>query len=162
MPASRIATRIAATVLASGAVVAAVAMPASADGRDRHDRHDGRHSSIVIGKVQADGGRGRDDHSNRSLNAEWVEVKNVGWREVNLRGFTLTDRDGNRYRFSHLRLDGHSSVKVHTGRGRDTDSDVYQDRRREIWNERDTATLRDDRGRTIDSKSWGRGGHHHR
>ncbi|MFE9934615.1 hypothetical protein ACFYP3_37545, partial [Streptomyces sp. NPDC005533] len=38
----------------------------------------------------------------------------------------------------------------HTGNGRDTHRDVYQDRRHQIWDERDTATLRDDRGRVLD------------
>ncbi len=90
-------------------------------------------------------------------------MKNTGRHSVNLRGFTLTDRDGNRYRFNHLRLDGRSSVRVHTGHGRDTRHDVYQDRRHQIWDERDTATLRDDRGHIIDTETWGRRGHdgHH-
>ncbi|OKK16327.1 hypothetical protein AMK16_25395, partial [Streptomyces sp. CB00455] len=93
---------------------------------------------------------------NRSLNREWVEVTNTGRHSVDLGGYTLTDRDGNRYRFNHLRLDGRSSVKVHTGQGRDTHRDVYQDRRHQIWDERDTATLRDNRGNVIDTESWGR------
>ncbi|MFG3480375.1 lamin tail domain-containing protein, partial [Streptomyces sp. NPDC047980] len=48
-----------------------------------------------------------------------------------------------------------------TGIGRDTRTDVYQDRRNYIWDNRDTATLRNDDGRTIDTKSWGRFGHRH-
>ncbi|MEV8533165.1 lamin tail domain-containing protein [Streptomyces sp. NPDC051211] len=157
MSASLATRRALATVLAAGALIGAAALPAVAHDDDRRD-HRGRHSSIVIGDVQNDSrGRGRD---NRALNREWVEVKNTGRRSVNLRGFTLSDRDGNRYRFDHLRLDGHSSVRVHTGHGRDTHRDVYQDRRHQIWDERDTATLRDDRGRVIDTESWGRRGHH--
>ncbi|MEU2166062.1 lamin tail domain-containing protein, partial [Streptomyces sp. NPDC019208] len=120
----------------------------------------GFRSTVVIGQVQYDS-PGRDDHSNRSLNAEWVEVRNTGRHAVNLRGYTLSDRDGNRYRFDHLRLNGRSSVRVHTGIGRDTRTDVYQDRRNYIWDNRDTATLRNDHGRTIDTKSWGRFGHRH-
>ncbi|MFG2296091.1 lamin tail domain-containing protein [Streptomyces sp. NPDC048603] len=157
MSASFTTRRVLATVLAAGALVGAAALPAAAHDDDRHDRHDrrGRHSSIVIGDVQHEGhGRG-----SRALNREWVEVMNTGRRSVNLRGFTLTDRDGNRYRFDHLRLDGHSSVKVHTGHGRDSDRDVYQDRRHQIWDERDTATLRDDRGNILDTASWGHRGH---
>ncbi|MGW3884564.1 lamin tail domain-containing protein, partial [Streptomyces sp. NPDC005055] len=46
----------------------------------------------------------------------------------------------------------------HTGRGHDTRTNVYQDRRTDyVWsNYSDTATLRDNHGRTIDTKSWGR------
>ncbi|WP_351232703.1 lamin tail domain-containing protein [Streptomyces sp. NPDC002133] len=159
MSASRITTarRLVAAVLASGAVVAAAAVPASADG-GRDGRHHRSVSPVVISKVQADS-PGRDTRSNHSLNAEWVEVSNTGRRAVNLRGWTLTDEDGQRYRFN-LRLDGRSTVRIHTGEGRDTRRDVFQDRRNHVWdNDRGTATLRDDRGRVIDTESWGR---HHR
>ncbi|MEU2155416.1 lamin tail domain-containing protein [Streptomyces sp. NPDC019396] len=185
MSASRLTRRIVATVLASGALVAAAALPAAADGHNRVGRggglshlaelarhHDGglgrhhdrgrdheRRSPIVIGDVRHDG-IGRDNRSNRALNSEWVEVKNVGRQPVNLRGYTLSDRDGNTYRFRNLRLDGRSSVKVHTGRGFDNRHDVYQDRRRQVWDERDTATLRNDNGRVLDQTSWGRGRDH--
>ncbi|MCX4792692.1 MULTISPECIES: lamin tail domain-containing protein [unclassified Streptomyces] len=131
-------------------------MPASADdGRDR-GRHHQAYSKVVLGDIQ-NNSPGRDDYSNRSLNGEWVEVTNTGRRAVNLDGWTLSDRDGNRYRFDDLRLAGRATVRVHTGRGRDTRTDVYQDRRNYIWsNYSDKATLRDDRGRTVDTESWGR------
>ncbi|WP_338671625.1 lamin tail domain-containing protein [Streptomyces sp. SCSIO 30461] len=185
MSASRTTRRIVATVLASGALVAAAALPAAADvhhrggrvgdlvdlarqydrghgghnngrGHDRGRGHDDRRSPIVIGEVRHDG-FGRDNRSNRALNSEWVEVRNIGRAPVNLRGYTISDRDGNTYRFRNLRLAGGSSVKVHTGRGFDSHRDVYQDRSRQVWNARDTATLRNDRGRVIDQESWGRG-----
>ncbi|MGW7331565.1 lamin tail domain-containing protein [Streptomyces sp. NPDC054840] len=160
MSASPATRRLLAAVLAAGALVGAAAVPAAAHDDDRHGRHGhhAQHSSIVIGDVQHD--RRDRDRDNRALNREWVEVKNTGRHSVNLRGFTLTDRDGNRYRFDHLRLDGRSSVRVHTGNGRDTHRDVYQDRRHQIWDERDTATLRDNRGNVLDTQSWGRPGHH--
>ncbi|MEU9234141.1 lamin tail domain-containing protein [Streptomyces subrutilus] len=160
MSASPATRRLLAAVLAAGTLVGAAALPAAAHDDDRRD-HRGRYSSIVIGEVQHDT-RGRDNRSrdNRALNREWVEVQNTGRHSVDLRGFTLTDDDGNRYRFQGFRLDGRSSVKVHTGHGNDTRRDLYQDRRHQIWDERDTATLRDDRGRTVDTASWGRRGHH--
>lgn len=194
MSASRNVRRLVAAALASGAIVGAMAVPASADnghdrrdGRDRHaghsrhhddrnrfdrDRFDGdrsgrdrfggdrfgrdRRSPVVIGQVQHNSPR-RDFRSNRSLNAEWVEVTNNGRRAVDLDGWTLSDSDGNRYRFDDLRLPARSSVRVHTGRGFDTRHDVYQGRRSYVWDSRDTATLRDDRGRVVDFESWGRG-----
>lgn len=95
-------------------------------GRD-HGRDNGRDngrdhrapSSIAIGEVQNEDGM-RGDRFGRALNREWVEVKNTGRHAVNLRGYTLTDEQGNRYRFPDFRLDGRSSVKVHTGQGRNT------------------------------------------
>ncbi|MFE3607328.1 lamin tail domain-containing protein [Streptomyces goshikiensis] len=131
------------------------------DDRRDHGRDHRMPSSIAIGEVRNDDG-GRGDRFGRALNREWVEVKNTGRHAVNLRGYTLTDEQGNRYRFPDFRLDGRSSVKVHTGQGRDTRHDLYQDRRRQVWDDSDTATLRDDRGNIIDTESWGRRGHHHR
>ncbi|MGW7366544.1 lamin tail domain-containing protein [Streptomyces sp. NPDC054841] len=157
MSASRNARRLVATVLASGVLVGVAALPASAaDTDDRHGRHESRRSAVAIGQVQHNS-PGRENRSNRSLNAEWVEVTNAGRHAVNLNGWTLSDSDGNRYRFNHLRLPARSSVRVHTGFGRDTHRDVYQDRREQIWDRHDTATLRNDRGRTVDTESWGRG-----
>ncbi|MFC9585725.1 lamin tail domain-containing protein [Streptomyces yangpuensis] len=159
MSASPATRRVLAVLLAAGTLAGAAALPAAADDHRRDHRRE--RSALVIGDVQYDS-PGRNDRSNRALNREWVEIRNTGRHSVNLRGFTLTDRQGNRYRFNDFRLDGRSAVKVHTGQGRDTRHDVYQDRRHQIWNDRDTATLRDHRGNVIDTESWGRRGHHHR
>ncbi|MEV0024508.1 lamin tail domain-containing protein [Streptomyces atroolivaceus] len=157
---SRSARRITATALASGALLAAAALPATADGRDRGHNRPAQRSAVVLGEIQHDS-PGRDNGSNRSLNAEWVTVTNTSRHSVNLRGWTLSDESRRTYRFD-LRLPGRSSVRVHTGVGRDTRHDVYQDRRNYVWDSRDTATLRDNRGHKVDSESWGRhrdGGH---
>ncbi|WP_329112379.1 lamin tail domain-containing protein [Streptomyces sp. NBC_01353] len=157
MSASSTARRVAATALAAGAIVSATALPAVAahDG-DRHRQQ----SRVEISRVQADS-PGRENRSNRSLNAEWVEITNNSRRAVNLDGWTLRDNDGNRYRFRDVRLAGRATIRIHTGEGRDTRTDLYQDRRDYVWDNRsDKATLRDDRGHTVDTKSWGN--HHHR
>ncbi|MGW0886367.1 lamin tail domain-containing protein [Streptomyces sp. NPDC002671] len=61
--------------------------------------------------------------------------------------------------FHHVRLASRGTVRVHTGLGWDSRSDAYQDRRNYEWNNHgDTATLRNDRGRVVDTFSWG----HHR
>ncbi|WP_331731926.1 lamin tail domain-containing protein (plasmid) [Streptomyces avidinii] len=145
--------RIAATVLAAGAIVSAAALPASAADGDRHHQQRPR---VEISRVQADS-PGREDRSNRSLNNEWVEITNTTRDGINLRGWTLRDRDGNRYRFDNVRLAGRATIRIHTGNGRDTRTDLFQDRRNYVWdNGADTATLRDDRGRTVDTETWGR------
>ncbi|MFD5735797.1 lamin tail domain-containing protein [Streptomyces sioyaensis] len=111
------------------------------------------------GAIQYDS-PGRDDRSNRSLNAEWVTVKNTGRLPVNIKGWTLSDKSGHSYRFGTLRLNGHSQIRVHTGIGHDNRRDVYQDRRAYVWdNTGDTATLRNDHRRIVDAQSWGRHGH---
>ncbi|MFI9046005.1 lamin tail domain-containing protein [Streptomyces sp. NPDC053427] len=157
------ASRIAAALLGSAALTATVALPAAAAGHGHGHGHGhgspSHRSAVVLGAIQYDS-PGRDDRSNRSLNAEYVTVKNTGHRAVNLRGWALSDRSGRTYRFGNFRLAGHSQVRVHTGVGHDNRWDVYQDRRAYVWdNDRDTATLRNDHRRIVDSESWGRHGH---
>jgi hypothetical protein len=154
------AHRVTAAALAAGALVGATAASASADHRRPHT------PAVEISAVQYDS-PGYDDSSNRSLNREWVELTNTSRRAVNLDGWTLSGEDGNSYSFDGFWLDGRSTVRVHTGVGRDTDTDVYQESRWYVWDNRsDTATLRNDRGRVVDTESWGehdhRGGGHHR
>ncbi|MET8566148.1 lamin tail domain-containing protein [Streptomyces flaveolus] len=128
-----------------------MALPASAN--DHHHRQ--YRPAVYISDVQYDS-PGRDDRSDRSLNAEWVELTNGSRRAVNLDGWTLSDEDGHTYTFDHYRLSGRATVRVHTGIGRDTRTDLYQDRRAYVWDNRfDTATLRNDRDRLVDEVSWG-------
>nr|WP_307671957.1 lamin tail domain-containing protein [Streptomyces sp. V4I2] len=141
--------RLASAALVAAAVVGAVALPASAaDVRMYQPR-------VQISDVQYDS-PGRDDRSNRSLNREWVEVTNTARRSVNLDGWTLSDEDGHTYTFDSYRLAGRATVRIHTGEGRDTRTDLFQDRRNYVWDNRsDTATLRNDRDRFVDEASWG-------
>ncbi|WP_246546311.1 lamin tail domain-containing protein [Streptomyces luteogriseus] len=98
------------------------------------------------------------EHSVR-VQRRMVEITNTGRRAVNPDGWTLRDEDGHKFTFHHYRLDGRSTVRVHTGEGRDSRSDLFQDRRNYVWDNRsDTATLRNDHGRFIHDASWG----HHR
>ncbi|WP_240797382.1 lamin tail domain-containing protein [Streptomyces sp. F001] len=152
------ARRLSAAALTAAAVLGATALPASGAGYPRPDR-----AQAEISAVQYDS-PGYDDGSNRSLNREWVEITNNSRRDVDLDGWTLKSEDGDTYTFDRYRLEGRSTVRIHTGFGRDTDSDLYQDSRDYVWGNRsDTATLRNDRGRFIDDHAWGhdRDRHHH-
>ncbi|MEH0557325.1 lamin tail domain-containing protein [Streptomyces sp. B21-101] len=157
LSASVTARRLAAAALAAGALVSVAALPATAADHARPSR-----PVVEISKVQYDS-PGRDNRSNRSLNSEWVELTNATRNAVNLDGWTLKDVSGHTYTFEHYRLSGRATVRIHTGEGRDTRTDLYQDRRAYVWNnDHDTATLRNDHGRFVDDESWGhrRGGHH--
>ncbi|KAB1987447.1 lamin tail domain-containing protein [Streptomyces triticiradicis] len=155
MTVSTSARRLTAAALSAAAITAAIAVPASAaDPRPYRQ-------SVEISRVQYDS-PGRDDRSNRSLNQEWVEITNNGRRSVNLDGWTLSDADGHTYTFDHYRLGGRSTVRVHTGVGRDSRTDLFQDRHAYVWNnDRDRAVLRNDHGRFVDASSWGRRHFHH-
>ncbi|MFE2379027.1 lamin tail domain-containing protein [Streptomyces sp. NPDC059398] len=147
-------SRLAAAVLASGALLAAAAFPAAATGH-HHPAPRPERSAVVVGAVHHVDSHGRGHHRDNRANAEWITVTNQSRRAVELRGWTLTDAQHHSYRFPALRLGAHKSVKVHTGHGRNTWTDVYQNRRAPIWDRVDTATLRDARGRVVDVERLG-------
>ncbi|GAA2909982.1 lamin tail domain-containing protein [Streptomyces thioluteus] len=142
---SRVIARLA-TAAACGVVLASAAVPASAAAKN----------PVVFGKIQYDS-PGKDDRSAKSLNAEWVTITNTGKKAVELNRWTLSDTSRHVYTFGKVRLAAHASVRVHTGKGKDTAKDVYQNRRAYVWNNtKDKATLKDAGGRVVATASWGR------
>ncbi|MFI6522632.1 lamin tail domain-containing protein [Spirillospora sp. NPDC050679] len=112
-------------------------------------------SAVQIYRVYFDS-PGRDTRSNKSLNAEWVQLFNTSRSARQLRGYTLRDKTGYRYVFGTFTLGGRKSVYVHTGAGNNSAAHRYWGRRAYVWNnDGDTATLKYPNGRTADSCSWG-------
>ncbi|MCS0604967.1 lamin tail domain-containing protein [Streptomyces sp. LP11] len=146
--------RITAVTAVTAAALGAVVLPAAA--ADHHHpapRH--QHGAVYISGAKAHA-PGRDDR-NATLNNEWVAVTNSSRHAVSLNNWTLTDRSGHTYTFRHYSLGARSTVRVHTGVGHDTRKDLFQDRRKSVWDAKDTATLRNDHKRFVDDASWGRG-----
>lgn len=84
------------------------------------------------------------------LNAEWVEIANQGSTNQSLDGWTLTDQQNHTYAFKGFTLDAASSVKVHTGAGSDSMTDLYWGRNSPIWNnDGDMAVLKDAAGNVV-------------
>ncbi|MGW3495513.1 lamin tail domain-containing protein [Streptomyces sp. NPDC001020] len=106
---------------------------------------------------------GKDDRSNKSLNAEWVQIKNNGSSAVSLKGWILKDASNHKYTFPNVKIGAHKTMKVHTGKGTDTTADKYQNRRAYVWNNTsDTATLTKANGSKVDSCSWTKPGSGHK
>jgi len=98
---------------------------------------------------------GADGPSDRSLNGEWVEVRNRSRRARSLRGWRLQGAAGQTYVFGDVRLAPGQSVRVHTGSGRDERGHVYWRRDAHAWRNSGSAVrLRSPSGRT-DSCRWG-------
>jgi Lamin Tail Domain len=111
-------------------------------------------SSVRISAVRYDS-PGSDRGGNASLNAEWVRITNFGGSRRHLTGWTLRDTSRHVYRFGRFTLAPHSSVKVHTGTGRDTATNLYWDRHWYVWNnDGDTATLRNRAGVVVSVRRW--------
>jgi hypothetical protein len=99
---------------------------------------------------------GTDTGSNKSLNGEWVTIKNTGNNSRSLGNWRIRDRSGHVYRFaSGFRLGGGETVKLHTGRGSDSAHHRYWDADAYVWNnDRDRATLKNAGGNVIDKCSY--------
>jgi hypothetical protein len=98
---------------------------------------------------------GADTGSNKSLNAEWVLIKNTGTTRKTLTGWTLRDTSHHVYKFPTFKLGPGKSVKVHTGKGSNTASNLYWKLDYYVWNnDGDTAKLRKKDGSLVDSCSY--------
>jgi hypothetical protein len=111
-------------------------------------------AAIRITKIYFDS-PGTDDGSNKSLNAEYVQVKNTGASRKTLTGWTLRDTSSHVFKFPTFRLRAGKSVKIHTGKGSNTASDLYWRLDEYVWNnDGDTAKLRKKDGSLVDSCSY--------
>ncbi|MFD8262591.1 hypothetical protein ACFV19_27585 [Streptomyces griseoluteus] len=61
-----------------------------------------------------------------------MDIPNSTRRAVNSNNWTLRDEDGDTYTFRHVCLHGRSTIRVHTGVGRNTRTDLLQDRRAHV------------------------------
>jgi hypothetical protein len=94
---------------------------------------------------------GDDTGSNTSLNGEWVKVANTSANRASLTNWTLKDAAGHLFVFPTVHLDAHHDLKIHTGSGRDTATDLYWGSTDYIWNNTgDTATLIASNGTPVD------------
>ena len=78
---------------------------------------------------------------------------------VDMTGWLVRDAVQHQYTFVGFQLKGGASVRLHTARGADSETDVYWGRNGHIWDDKgDTAYLLDAAGVLIDEYSYGRGG----
>ena len=98
---------------------------------------------------------GRDTGSNASLNAEWISLYNSCPTGRNLKAWKVRDAARHTYTFGSYTLGGHGTVRVHTGKGRNTATNRYWGKGWYIWNNNgDTAYLRDRSGTLLDTCSY--------
>ncbi len=83
---------------------------------------------------------------------EYVVIKNVGTAPVDLAGYTLRDRAGNKLRLPSYQLAPRTKVKVFTGKGSAATGKLFLGKRpsRDIWDESDVAKLHGPRGVRLD------------
>lgn len=139
------ARRISTIAILAAFAVAATALPAQAA------------PAVRFTKAQYNS-PGSDNGSNYSLNGEWIRITNYRSTEKVLTDWTIYDRTGYTYTFPDFTLKPGASVRVHTGSGTDSQSDLYWGRSWYVWNNSgDTAYLRRSDGTLHDTCKWGSG-----
>ncbi len=104
-----------------------------------------------------------DDRYN--LNGEYVRICNISPTDMDLVGFSLSDRAGYTYTFPHAILRPGYTALLFTGKGQNVVEGAHQLRlywgsRYPIWNnDGDSASLRDAQGRVIDTAVHKKGRH---
>jgi hypothetical protein len=99
--------------------------------------------------------------TNSNINREYVTIKNTGHKAVRLHGWKLVDLrktttgPNASYTFKTFRLRPGHSVRVHSGKGRNTHRDLYWGLSRMRWsNSGDSAYLHNRRGTTVSSCTY--------
>jgi hypothetical protein len=139
-------SRIGLVGVAAGAAVAAAAIPVAAATSQRSVATGG----VKIVRIYFDS-PGSDTGSNTSLNAEWVQIKNVTKTRKTITAWTLRDASSHIYRFPATSLAAGHTLKVHTGRGANNGGNRYWNAGDYIWNNTgDTAGLRNSHGTVVD------------
>lgn len=109
-----------------------------------------------------------DQGDDGDLNEEWILIVNRGSSDVNISDWSLSDREGHHYSFpgglplpaglllpTGFILRAGTAVKVHTGSGSDTFTDLYWNLTEPVWDDDgDVATLRDGGGAIVDRVSY--------
>jgi hypothetical protein len=132
-------------IMSAGLATPALASPA---------QHTAVRSPVAIHEIYYNS-PGSDRGSNASLDAEWVDLHNSSARPVVLSGWTLRDTARHLYTFGTYRLGPHADVKIHTGRGANTQRDLFWRHSWYIWNNNgDRATLENARGAVVSGCSY--------
>lgn len=84
---------------------------------------------------------GNDNHN---LNDEYVCFENYGSAAADMSGWRVRDETAKTYTFPSFVLPSKATVRLHTGAGSDTASDLYWGRTQAVWNnDGDTVSLYD-------------------
>ncbi|MFL0460534.1 lamin tail domain-containing protein [Kytococcus sedentarius] len=116
--------------------------------------------AIMISQIVYDSfGATKDDYSTRSLNAEYIVLKNTTSVSRTVTGWTVKDATGFRYTLPTTTIPAKGTVRIHTGKGTNTNArgattpgHRYWGKTSYVWNNTgDTATLRNRAGSLMDT-----------
>lgn len=89
------------------------------------------------------------------VNGEWIDLVNTGAQDMSISGFALQDESNNQFIFPNYSLGPRSSVRIYSGKGRNTREALYWGSLHPIWNnDGDTVFLFDNKNQFIESKTY--------
>lgn len=114
--------------------------------------HGAETGAFVLDEIHE--GRGLTD----DVEDEYVTFRNTGDEALDLSGWIVENDDGQRFVFPDgFTLDAGQNVTVHSGRGSDTETDVYWGATSEVWDDDgDTILVRTADGREVLRESYGK------
>lgn len=94
---------------------------------------------------------GINGDESQNLNDEYLVFENTGETTLDLGGWTVADAASHEYTFPEdFELEAGATVTLHTGRGADTESDLYWGSDSGVWdNGGDTIIVRDEQGERV-------------
>jgi len=110
-------------------------------------------SGLAIARIEADA----PGDDNENPNGEYVVVENRGTEPLDLGGFQVTDEAGHTYVVpAGVRLAPGARLILYSGRGVDSESELYWGSSGAIWNNAgDTVTVYDGSGAVVAERSYG-------
>ena len=107
---------------------------------------------LAVANISADAEG--DDREN--LNDEYVVFQNSGDSSLDLTGWIVSDEAGKTYQFPDgFTLDPGATVTLHTDSGTDTQTDLYWDASRPVWNNNgDTVTVTTSEGEVVIEEAY--------
>jgi hypothetical protein len=97
-----------------------------------------------------------EGNDNENLARQYVCLVNHSQEAVDMSGWHLQDRIGVTYDFPRFVLPAGAAMRVRTGEGSDSESDLYWNRGASVWrNEGDIVRLYDRLWNLVDEKSYG-------
>jgi len=95
-------------------------------------------------------------NDNDNLSRQYVCIVNHSKSQVDMSGWHLQDRTGVTYDFPKFVLKAGATVRVRTGAGQDSETDLYWKRGASVWrNEGDIVRLYDRLWNLVDEKGYG-------
>lgn len=102
---------------------------------------------ISINKINANA-PGNDEEN---VNGEWLEINNQGKETLSLDSYYLKDESNNLFTFPAIFLKGNGTLRIYSGKGKNTNKEIFWQSDRPIWNnDSDCAYLFDNQSLMVD------------